>query len=82
MVAPSTGNHGAAVAYAAKLLHIPATTFLPRDPNPVKRAKIAERYRRGKLWRARLGEVIFWKAPYGYRRVSRSAKYHGPPGGL
>jgi site-specific DNA recombinase len=38
-----------------------------------ERAKIAERYRRGKLWRARTGEVIAWKAPYGYRRVARSA---------
>jgi site-specific DNA recombinase len=38
-----------------------------------ERAKIAERYRRGKLWRARAGEVISWKAPYGYRRVPRSA---------
>lgn len=28
-----------------------------------ERAKIAERYRRGKLWRARAGEVISWKAP-------------------
>ncbi|MGH2721081.1 MAG: recombinase family protein [Actinomycetota bacterium] len=42
-----------------------------------ERAKIAERYRRGKLWRARAGEVISWKAPYGYRRVPRSAD--GPP---
>jgi threonine dehydratase len=42
VVASSTGNHGAAVAYAAKLLQIPATIFLPRDPNLVKRAKIAE----------------------------------------
>lgn len=42
VVASSTGNHGAAVAYAAKLLKIPATIFLPRNPNPVKRAKIAE----------------------------------------
>jgi site-specific DNA recombinase len=38
-----------------------------------ERAKIAERYRRGKLWRSRAGEVISWKAPYGYRRVPRSA---------
>jgi site-specific DNA recombinase len=38
-----------------------------------ERAKIAERYRRGKLWRARSGEVISWKPPYGYRRVPRSA---------
>jgi site-specific DNA recombinase len=38
-----------------------------------ERAKIAERYRRGKLWRARSGEVISWKPPYGYRRIPRSA---------
>ena len=36
-----------------------------------ERAKIAERYRRGKLWRARAGEVIAWKVPYGYRRMPR-----------
>jgi site-specific DNA recombinase len=35
-----------------------------------ERAKIAERYRRGKLHRARAGEVFFWKVPYGYRRVA------------
>jgi DNA invertase Pin-like site-specific DNA recombinase len=38
-----------------------------------ERAKIAERYRRGKLWRSRAGEIIAWKASYGYRRVARSA---------
>jgi site-specific DNA recombinase len=38
-----------------------------------ERAKIAERYRRGKLHRARAGEVFFWKVPYGYRRVSAEA---------
>jgi threonine dehydratase len=42
VTASSTGNHGAAVAYAAKLLKIPATIFLPLNPNAVKRAKIAE----------------------------------------
>ena len=36
-----------------------------------ERAKIAERYRRGKLWRARAGEAIAWKVPYGYRRLPR-----------
>lgn len=41
VVASSTGNHGAAVAYAARLLDIRATIFLPADPNPVKRANIA-----------------------------------------
>lgn len=38
-----------------------------------ERAKISERYRRGKLYRSRAGEVISWKAPYGYRRVPRDA---------
>ena len=40
VVAASTGNHGAAVAYAAKILRIRATIFLPKNPNPVKRNKI------------------------------------------
>ncbi|MGH8596574.1 MAG: recombinase family protein, partial [Gammaproteobacteria bacterium] len=39
-----------------------------------ERAKIAERYRRGKLWRSRAGEVIAWKCSYGYRRIPRSAE--------
>ena len=42
VVATSTGNHGAAVAYAARLFNIPARIFLPENPNPVKRARIAE----------------------------------------
>lgn len=40
VVASSTGNHGAAVAFAAKTLGIPATIFLPANPNGVKRDKI------------------------------------------
>ena len=42
VVASSTGNHGAAVAYAAKSHHVGATIFLPRNPNPVKARTIAE----------------------------------------
>ena len=38
-----------------------------------EKAKIAERYRRGKLFRARAGEIVTWKASYGYRRIPRSA---------
>jgi site-specific DNA recombinase len=34
-----------------------------------ERAKIAERYRRGRLYPARAGEVFFWKMSYGFRRV-------------
>ena len=41
VVASSTGNHGAAVAYAAHLLGVPARIFLPSGANPVKRARIA-----------------------------------------
>jgi len=41
VVAHSTGNHGAAVAYAAKLFNLPAKIFLPANPNPVKRKNIA-----------------------------------------
>jgi threonine dehydratase len=40
VVAASTGNHGAAVAYAARMVKIGATIFLPENPNPVKRARI------------------------------------------
>src|SRR6266508_3902987 len=32
-----------------------------RHPQP---GQLVERYRRGKLWRSRAGEVISWKAPY------------------
>jgi threonine dehydratase len=41
VVASSTGNHGAAVAYAAKLLGVKARIFLPEKCNTVKRANIA-----------------------------------------
>ena len=42
VTASSTGNHGAAVAFAAKTLGVPATIFLPTNPNPVKRQKISD----------------------------------------
>src|SRR5512144_68313 len=41
-----------------------------------ERAKIAERYRRGKLFRSRTGELPAWRTPYGYRRQPRDA--HSP----
>jgi threonine dehydratase len=40
VVAFSTGNHGIAVSYAARLFNVAATIVLPRDANPVKREKI------------------------------------------
>jgi threonine dehydratase len=42
VTASSTGNHGAAVAFAAKTLGVRATIFLPEKPNPVKRKKIED----------------------------------------
>ncbi len=42
VTASSTGNHGAAVAFAAKTLGVRATIFLPSNPNPVKRRKIGD----------------------------------------
>jgi threonine dehydratase len=42
VVTSSTGNHGAAVAYAARQLGVPARVYLPEKPNPVKRARIAQ----------------------------------------
>jgi len=41
VVASSTGNHGAAVAYAAKKLGVKARIFLPENSNAVKKANIA-----------------------------------------
>lgn len=41
VVACSTGNHGAAVAYAAKQFGIKARIFLPVNCNPVKRGRIS-----------------------------------------
>jgi len=42
VVATSTGNHGAAVAYAAHKLGVKATIFLPENCNAVKRDRIAK----------------------------------------
>ena len=42
VVAASGGNHGAAVAYAARRLGIPATIFVPTITSPAKTARIQE----------------------------------------
>src|SRR6185295_6897368 len=42
VVAASTGNHGAAVAYAGRQLGIRATIFLPTHSNAVKVRRIRE----------------------------------------
>ena len=42
VIAASTGNHGAAVAFAARAVGVPARIFLPNNPNRVKAARIRE----------------------------------------
>ena len=38
-----------------------------------EKTKIAERNRRGRLFRARAGEIVYRLVPYGYRRIPRGA---------
>jgi threonine dehydratase len=42
VVTSSTGNHGAATAFAAKRLGLPVRIYLPKNPNPTKRDRIAQ----------------------------------------
>ena len=42
VTASSTGNHGAATAFAARTLGVSAAIFLPEGANPVKRRKIED----------------------------------------
>ena len=42
VVAASTGNHGAAVAFAGRLLRVPVHVFVPERANPVKTARIRD----------------------------------------
>jgi threonine dehydratase len=42
VVAASGGNHGAAVAYAARALGVPATIFVPETSSPAKIARIRD----------------------------------------
>jgi threonine dehydratase len=42
VIAASTGNHGAAVAYAGRLLNVPVTIFLPERANPIKTRRILD----------------------------------------
>ena len=42
VIAASTGNHGAAVAWAAQSAGVRATIFVPEHPNPVKAARIRD----------------------------------------
>jgi site-specific DNA recombinase len=78
IVLDELARHGVEVLFhdTPPLADDPQTQLLTQVQGVIaeyERAKIAERYRRGKLWRARAGEVIAWKCPYGYRRIPRCA---------
>jgi site-specific DNA recombinase len=78
IVVDELARHGVAVRFhdTPSLPDDPQTQLLTQVQGVIaeyERAKIAERYRRGKLWRARAGEVIAWKCSYGYRRIARCA---------
>jgi threonine dehydratase len=42
VVTSSTGNHGAAIAFAARKMNLKSRIYLPENPNPVKRDRIAK----------------------------------------
>jgi threonine dehydratase len=42
VVTSSTGNHGAAIAFAARQMNLRSRIYLPGNPNPVKRERIAK----------------------------------------
>jgi len=67
VVTASTGNHGAAVAYAASLLRVPCTVFLPVNPNPTKRSRIVELGARVKEVGQDLSEAALYAASHAER---------------
>ena len=76
IVLDELARHGVSVSFldTPKIEDDPQARLLTQVQGVIaeyERAKIAERYRRGKLWRSRAGEVIAWKPSYGYRRIPR-----------
>jgi site-specific DNA recombinase len=72
------GRHGVGVRFtdAPPLDDDPQAKLLTQVQGVIaeyERAKIAERYRRGKLFRSRAREVLAWRTPYSYRRQPRDA---------
>src|SRR6202012_2878616 len=78
IVLDELARHGVTVLFhdAPPLADDPQAQLLTQVQGVIaeyEKAKIAERYRRGKLFRARAGEIVTWKASYGYARIARSA---------
>lgn len=80
LVTDELARHGVQVLYldAPPLRDDPEATLLVQVQGVIaeyERAKISERNRRGRLFRARAGEIVYRLVPYGYRRLPR-----GPAG--
>src|SRR5438270_3047567 len=80
LITDELARHGVQVRYldAPPLDDDPEATLLVQVQGVIaeyERATIAERNRRGKLFRARAGEIVYRLVPYGYRRIPR-----GPAG--
>ena len=80
LISDELARHGVQIHYldAPPVRDNPEATLLVQVQGVIaeyERAKIAERNRRGKLFRARAGEIVYRLVPYGYRRIPR-----GPAG--
>jgi len=76
LIADELARHGVGVTYVdtPALESDPQARLLTQIQSVIaeyERAKISERSRRGKLYRARAGEAVHWRAPFGYIRVPR-----------
>ncbi|MCA1695351.1 MAG: recombinase family protein, partial [Actinobacteria bacterium] len=79
LITDELARHGVSVRYldAPHIDSDPQARLLIQIQSVIaeyERAKISERSRRGKLFRARAGEAVHWRAPYGYVRVPRQAE--------
>ena len=79
LIADELARHGVAIRYldAPEIASDPQARLLTQIQSVIaeyERAKISERSRRGKLYRARAGEAVHWRAPYGYVRVPRQGE--------
>jgi DNA invertase Pin-like site-specific DNA recombinase len=71
LIADELARHGVAIRYldAPDIASDPQARLLTQVQSVIaeyERAKISERSRRGKLYRARAGEAVHWRAPFGY----------------
>jgi site-specific DNA recombinase len=76
LITDELARHGVGIHYldAPPVRDNPEATLLVQVQGVIaeyERAKIAERNRRGKLFRARAGEIVYRLVPYGYRRIPR-----------